>query len=312
MRESLSQFHFDQDAVFELTQKVSPDYFSAGGKFRTQLLEQFAAEFGHNIYQMAPYARVIELVHNATLLHDDVIDKSDYRRGVKTMAAEVGNKAAILTGDYMLAKALSELSMFAPNRLVHELSLTLKDLGEGELIQAELHGPNSWTEQIYLDVAKKKTGSIFRWCFLVPLVLQERDQAFMDNYREVALKLGVLYQIIDDLKDFSSLSNKTVMLDLQNENINYVLIDLAKRKPMIFDSLIGNKKNYLGAREVKTLLGDSIQNAMKKAQNTHKEIAQTIESTLGPAKFLEYLNLKIKTSLESTHENLKDEEKLII
>lgn len=230
METQLNQFHFEKDFVYELTNKVDKDYFIGGQKLRSMIIESIGEDFNLNIFQLAPYARVIELVHNATLLHDDVIDQSDYRRGVETMWSKLDAKSAILTGDYMLAKAMAELSSFAPKILIQELSKTLKDLVEGELLQASLKNKLDWNYEIYEKIAIKKTASVFRWCMLTPIYISnishDKKESLINNIPSVANKLGLLYQMIDDVKDFISTSNKSKLIDLKNNNINYVLIEL--------------------------------------------------------------------------------------
>lgn len=195
-----------------------------GGKYlRSRLLYLTGEIFELDIKDRIKLGRVVELVHNATLTHDDVIDNSHTRRGAPSVPALVNNKKSVLLGDYMLAKALHELSDFNNPALTKELTLTLTELVEGEWIQYENTNPYKITTTLYETLAVKKTGSLFRWCFLAPLVSKSNDTSNYDLYSEFGEKLGIIFQMTDDLIDFNKESKKSYGLDFRNNNINFVL-----------------------------------------------------------------------------------------
>lgn len=299
MENELDQFFFEKDYVFEISSKVDKNYFISGQKLRSKLIESIGEDFGLNLYQVAPYARVIELVHNATLLHDDVIDQSEYRRGSQTMWSKLGPKSAILTGDYMLAKAMSELSSFAPPILINELSKTLKDLVEGELLQGSLNDPLQWNYEVYEKVASKKTGSIFRWCIFAPILISElkleKKESLIEIVPSLANKLGLLYQMIDDVKDFLTSSNKTKMSDLKNNNINYVLIDL-KNSKLISKTMSQDE-----------LIPVVLLRSLDRINIKMNSLFNDIEYTFGKNSFYQFIKDKIEPSFIKYHQEIINE-----
>lgn len=230
----LDEFYFDSESY--LKKEVSSLDLSGltGGKhLRSKLIALIG--YLHNVpfESITKLGRVVELVHNATLTHDDVVDNSHTRRGKESVPALINNKKSVLLGDYMLAKALHELSDFDRPKLTAELTLTLKDLVEGEWIQFDNTNPYQISTNLYETLAVKKTGSLFRWCFLAPLLLTEDHSGTYSLYQELGEQLGVIFQMSDDVIDFNQESKKTYGLDFKNNNINYALHFAGKNCPKL-------------------------------------------------------------------------------
>ena len=170
----------------------------------------------------------------------------------------------------MLAKSLHELSEFQNPKLTQELTLTLKDLVEGEWIQFENTNPYEITKSLYERLAVKKTGSLFRWCFVAPIVAQNSQENIYDLLCEFGEQLGLIFQISDDLIDFSPESKKSYGLDFKNNNINYVL--------MHFGNLYPELKNQFLITETIEDLDQAQKNKLLKCVNFAKEdLAQKVE-----------------------------------
>jgi octaprenyl-diphosphate synthase len=219
----LDDFYFDDSFIKEDMKGIDLSGLTGGKYFRSRLLYLTGQLFNQTDDELIRLGRVVELVHNATLTHDDVIDNSHTRRGAPSVPALINNKKSVLLGDYMLARALHELSDFNNPKLTQELTLTLKELVEGEWIQYENTDPYEISYKLYETLAIKKTGSLFRWCFLAPLVAAKKSDDLYKLFAEFGEELGIIFQMTDDVIDFNKESKKSYGLDFRNNNINFVL-----------------------------------------------------------------------------------------
>ena len=229
----LDNFYFDEESFIKNeTSQIDLSGLTGGKHLRSKLLSLTGQIFFPKNSELVKLGRIVELVHNATLTHDDVIDNSHTRRGSPSVPAQINNKKSVLLGDYMLARALHELSEFKNPELTKELTLTLKDLVEGEWIQYENTNPYDISFSLYETLALKKTSSLFRWSFIAPLLASKNsDQHIYDLLVEFGEKLGVIFQMTDDLIDFNPESKKTYGLDFKNNNINFVLQFIGQKYP---------------------------------------------------------------------------------
>ena len=220
----LDSFYFENDSYIKKDMNgIDLSGLTNGKLFRSRLLYLTGQIFSQDDETLNKLGRVVELVHNATLTHDDVIDNSHTRRGAPSVPNLINNKKSVLLGDYMLARALHELSDFNNPKLTQELTLTLKELVEGEWIQYENTDPYDISYKLYETLAIKKTGSLFRWCFLAPLVAYKDDKELYKLFAEFGEELGIIFQMTDDVIDFNKESKKSYGLDFRNNNINFVL-----------------------------------------------------------------------------------------
>jgi octaprenyl-diphosphate synthase len=228
---NLDDFYFEDSYIKGQMKDVDLSGLTSGKYLRSRLLYLAGELFNTTEEDRIKLGRVVELVHNATLTHDDVIDNSNTRRGAPSVPALINNKKSVLLGDYMLARALHELSDFNNPKLTQELTLTLKELVEGEWIQYENTNPYKITTTLYETLAVKKTGSLFRWCFLAPLVACNSKHEDYSLFAEFGEKLGIIFQMTDDLIDFNKESKKSYGLDFRNNNINFVLHFVGQNYP---------------------------------------------------------------------------------
>ena len=234
---NLEDFFFEQSLLTEEISKLDLSCLSKGKNLRSKLVYQFGTFLNINSDDLLKLGRVVEMVHNATLTHDDVIDNSHTRRESPSVPTLVNNKKSVLLGDYMLARSLFELGEFNHPRLLQELTITLKDLVEGEWMQYEHTNPYTTSLNIYETLSIKKTGSLFRWCFVAPALLgaQEKHYELLSEFGE---KLGLIFQMTDDLIDFNEESKKTYGLDFKNNNLNFVLYFVGKKHPELTQELL--------------------------------------------------------------------------
>ena len=151
------------------------------------------------------YAAASELLHNATLLHDDVADQSDKRRGVPTIMSLMGPSVSVLVGDYWLVKAM-ELILDAGDdspRVMKIFAKTLSDLAEGEMLQLQKAQKGDTDEDDYLRIIYNKTASLFEAACVSAAISAGADEEVIKSAKDYAVALGLAFQIKDDILDYA-------------------------------------------------------------------------------------------------------------
>lgn len=143
-------------------------------------------------------ALALEMLHTASLVHDDVVDKSDERRGQKSINTLFTNSIAVLVGDYILSTALCESARTRSVDFVESIAQLGRDLSDGELLQLHNLDENEITEQQYYEVIKRKTASLFATCAAAPFIIKGEDSKSAYSLGE---KIGMIFQIKDDIFD---------------------------------------------------------------------------------------------------------------
>lgn len=215
------------------------DLFSGGKGFRAKLIRIFANSLKLEHKQELLLAQTIEFIHNASLLHDDLVDRSHLRRGKTTAWMKFTPEYAVLAGDYLLARVMVNLSGYGNIKLVQYTAEVISDLLEGEWLQDSLVG-DFGVELLQLDrVHNLKTASLFKWCLRSPFILQERYQPLLHTtLEEMGTILGQLFQRSDDLLDFDvrNLEKKAVLGDIKSGYFNsfaaFALKDISNSKKM--------------------------------------------------------------------------------
>lgn len=175
------------------------------------------------------YAAAVELLHNATLLHDDVVDGAVERRGVPTAAKMLGGGPAVLVGDYWLVKCVQAVlaSAHEPERVVRIFAQTLHHLAEGELLQMEKAGKGDTSQADYLRIIYGKTASLFEAAATSAAISARADEEQVKAMGQFARLLGTAFQIKDDIMDYgepSAALGKPVGLDLKEQKITQPLL----------------------------------------------------------------------------------------
>ena len=148
-------------------------------------------------------AAVVEFIHTATLLHDDVVDGSQLRRGRHTANAEFGNAAAVLVGDFLYSRAFQMMLSVESMRVMRVLADATNTIAEGEVLQLmNCHDPDV-DEARYLDVIRRKTAKLFEAAARLGAVLAEAPAAVEAGLAEYGTRLGTAFQLIDDVFDYS-------------------------------------------------------------------------------------------------------------
>jgi octaprenyl-diphosphate synthase len=197
----------------------------AGGKrVRPALLLLTARMLGGISDSTIRLAAVMEFIHNATLVHDDVIDGSDTRRGRPSANANWGNAMTVLAGDWLymesFAVALGERNFDVLNTLI---GITQK-MVEGELLQLTLVGRKDVGDKHLLDIARRKTAHLFSGCMRLPAIVADGDPDSVEKLTRIGMNLGMSFQLVDDLLDLTSTKEamgKPVASDLKEGKVTF-------------------------------------------------------------------------------------------
>lgn len=180
-------------------------------------------EIGESSYRGAA---LVELMHTATLVHDDVVDDSDQRRGFFSLNALWKNKIAVLVGDYLLSRVLLLSVENKEYQLLELISTAVRDMSEGELLQIEKARRLDIDEQVYYDIITKKTASLIAACCAVGAASVGASAENIERMRLFGESLGIAFQIKDDLFDFQShnQSGKPSGIDIKEQKMTLPLI----------------------------------------------------------------------------------------
>ena len=176
---------------------------SGGKRLRPALLLLAANACGAQGPAKHELATVIEFIHTATLLHDDVVDESSLRRGRKTANAQFGNAASVLVGDFLYSRAFQMMLSVDSMRVMRVLADATNTIAEGEVLQLmNCHDPEVG-EARYLEVIRRKTAKLFEAAARLGAVLANAPPAVEEGLAEYGMRLGTAFQLIDDVLDYS-------------------------------------------------------------------------------------------------------------
>jgi octaprenyl-diphosphate synthase len=170
-------------------------------------------------------AAMIELLHTATLVHDDVVDDSNYRRGFFSINALWKNKIAVLVGDYLLSRGLLLSVNNKEFHLLEIMSMAVKEMSEGELLQMEKARRLDITEDLYYEVIRQKTASLIASCCAIGAASVGADEATLAKAKLLGEKIGMAFQIKDDLFDYGDAEiGKPTGIDIKEKKMTLPLI----------------------------------------------------------------------------------------
>ncbi|MDA7578461.1 polyprenyl synthetase family protein [Flavobacteriales bacterium] len=204
-------------------------------------------------------ASMIELLHTATLVHDDVIDEANFRRGVFSINALWKNKVAVLVGDFLLSRGLLLAVKNKEYELLEIMSATVQDMSEGELLQIEKTRKLDITESVYYEIIRKKTASLIAACCSSGANSVEESNIMIEKMRIFGEKAGIAFQIKDDLFDYSksTLIGKSTGIDIREQKMTLPLI-------YTINSVDNKLRNY-------------IVNIIKNHNKNEKKVGEVIE-----------------------------------
>jgi octaprenyl-diphosphate synthase len=201
-------------------------------------------------------ASIIELIHTATLIHDDVIDSSNMRRGFFSLNALWKNKIAVLVGDFLLSKGMLLCIDNNDFDLLKIISSSVKDMSEGELLQIEKARRLDIDEQTYFKIITKKTASLIASCCALGAAASNGSKDQIEFFRKLGEKVGIAFQLKDDLFDYSDKKiGKPVGVDLKEKKLTlpviYAINNSSKsKKKWLINSIKNHNKNNKVIKEV--------------------------------------------------------------
>ena len=222
---------------FELVPRVVRHLVEAGGKRIRPIVHCLAARLsGYEGEGHVLLASVSEMIHSATLFHDDVIDEGKVRRARPTANAVWGNQIPVLVGDFVFARAFTIMMDHGYYRIARELATTVEDLVQGELLQLTHSGNPLLSRDVYTEIIRCKTASLFSWCGRSAAMIAELSPARVESLASFGHHFGIAFQITDDVLDYagnSSATGKGSLSDLREGKVTLPLIVAMEKDPCL-------------------------------------------------------------------------------
>ena len=273
------QIKYKLASEINLIHKMTSYHLKSGGKRIRPLLTLSSAKLcnykdGNRDVNLAA---CVELIHNATLLHDDVIDNSHLRRGIKTSNTIWGNQSSILVGDYLLSRCFEMIVEDGSIEILKLLSSTSSKIAQGEVLQLEYKGEIDILEETYFDIINSKTAALFAAATKVGACIANRNKKEKDALESYGRNLGLAFQIADDALDYYStktIFGKEIGKDFFEGKITLPIIFLCQ-KPNVNEKLYLKKifkkkiRSKLEFNETQNLIKkyNSIDSCFKRAEH---------------------------------------------
>ena len=245
-------------------------------------------------------AAVIELIHTATLVHDDVVDDSNKRRGFFSINALWKNKIAVLVGDYLLSKGLLLCIDNDDFDLLKIISVAVREMSEGELLQIEKARLLDITEEVYYEIIRQKTASLIAACCGLGACSVYPDKQHIENMKAFGEAIGIAFQIKDDLFDYGKATiGKPVGIDIKEQKMTLPLIYVLnncddKERQWLINSIKNHNKNSKRVKQVIAFVkGKKGLDYAKKAMYSYKEKALAILDEYPSSEYKDTLSLMV-------------------
>lgn len=269
--------NFHSDVV--LIPDVSGHLSRAGGKrVRPMLLLLSAKACGYEGPRAISHSCVVEYIHTATLLHDDVVDGAELRRGNPSANAKWGNEASVLVGDFLFAKSFSIMANDEDSRIMKTMADACTLLSEGEVLQLVNMYNLRLTEEAYLNVIYRKTAALIAGSCKVGAFLGDSPPQFIDAMYQFGVKVGYAFQLVDDALDYlgdEGRTGKVIGKDLREGNVTlpllraYALATPAEQERLTDIVVNGEEVGEADLEEVLALIGK------------HETVAYTLDRARG-------------------------------
>lgn len=271
-----------------LLDKISHYIIKRKGKQMRPMFVFLASKLNGGVTQSTyNAASLIELLHTATLVHDDVVDDAQTRRGFFSINALWKNKIAVLVGDYLLSRGLLLSVDNGEFDLLRVVSTAVKEMSEGELLQQEKSRLLNITEEVYYKIITQKTASLIAACCAAGAIAAKTSKEDIDKMHEFGINVGMAFQIKDDLFDYGFGKNigKPTGIDIQEKKMTLPLIytlknsDKTKQRELL--NIVKNHNTNPG--KVKSLLdtvvkSGGIEYAMKKMEEFRDKALQILHT----------------------------------
>ena len=303
------QIKYKLASEVNLIHKMTSYHLKSGGKKIRPLLTLSSAKLcGYkNGNRDVNLAACVELIHNATLLHDDVIDNSNLRRGIKTSNTIWGNQSSILVGDYLLSRCFEMMVEDGSLEILKLLSSTSSKIAQGEVLQLEYKSEIDILEETYFDIINLKTAALFAAATRVGACIANKNRKEKDALESYGRNIGLAFQIADDALDYYSTNKifgKEIGKDFYEGKVTLPAIFLHQKANLserIFLEKIFKKKNRSEKEfiQMQNLIKkyDSISDCFKRAEH-FVNISYNALNTFNPSKEKSILQNLTSFSLE--------------
>jgi len=205
---------------------------SGGKRLRPALVLLVSRMLGYKGERDIRYAAVLEMIHTATLIHDDIIDESDLRRGEPTANNTWGNQTTVLVGDWLYTRTMDLCLELGDVEVMRALTSATLRMTEGEILADRVRGRIDVDEPTYMDITQRKTAELFAAACSIPALFQPATLHLTEKLLDFGRNVGISFQLIDDMLDFTAATSdvgKPVMADLREGRITLPIILLLKR-----------------------------------------------------------------------------------
>ena len=258
---------------------------SGGKRIRPMLTVLAAQALGYKGDKHHTLAAIIEFIHTATLLHDDVVDESTLRRGKETANAVFGNQASVLVGDFLYTRSFQMMVTLDSMRVMNILADATNTISEGEVLQLMNCNDPDTTEQSYFDVIYGKTARLFEAATQLAAIISGANENIEKAMQLYGMHLGTAFQLIDDVMDYSSDA------DDMGKNVGDDLAEGKPTLPLLYAMWNGNAQQT-------ALIKDAIENA--NGMDNFDAIMLALKET----KAIEYVTEKAETEADKAIEAL--------
>ncbi len=221
------------EGTLPMVRDVAGWVLGGGGKrIRPALLLLISHLLGYRGHRSIRYGAVIELIHTATLIHDDIIDESELRRGRVTANRRWGNQATVLVGDWLYTRTMDLCLELGDVEVMRVLTSATLAMTEGEILADEVRGRIDIDEATYMDITRRKTAELFAAACSLPALFQPSTLHLTGSLASFGRKLGLCFQLIDDLLDYTASEDelgKPAMADLLEGRVTLPLLLLLPR-----------------------------------------------------------------------------------
>jgi len=258
---------------------ICESLFYNGKGLRPQLVSLVGAYIGLKPKERFFLSRLIEYIHNSSLLHDDFIDHTKKRHNKKSAWFEFSPAQAVLTGDYLLSKVNLYLAKEGNLELLKATAQVICNLAEGEFLQRQFLNFKNKNLKKRNQVSEFKTGSLFKWCLQAPFIYKkEKNKKIYSVLEELSSYLGILFQSSDDLLDFNvrNHSSKPCLIDIKETYFNSFACFLLKQASPQQEEQLKNVKSLLALSKI----FPDFQERVKKFDKLNQKLIQKTEKLL--------------------------------
>jgi octaprenyl-diphosphate synthase len=263
------EFGRQVESQVDLIPKIGKYIQTSGGKrIRPAVLLMAARLTGYQGERAVLYAAVVEFIHTATLVHDDIIDESELRRGRLAVHSRWGNDITVLLGDYLYIKSMALALTYDTLDIVRLLCDVTLRMIEGELYQLTKNGDADLTEEQHFDIIRRKTAYLFGGCAQIGGMLGKVSEEQAQALREYGFNLGVAFQLVDDLLDFTGDAGalgKPIGADLREGKMTLPLIHLLQQREEVGERIV---RDIIASRSVSEAQWSELLRILKEHRST--------------------------------------------